>query len=73
MEGYAHAGEAAGLTVWRKVARRSSLVPRMVSGLIYRRYRHLFPSEVREAVSMLDRMVAETAANAELGGSTSGQ
>ena len=29
--------------------------------LIYRRYRHLFPSEVREAVSMLDRMVAETA------------
>jgi integrase len=41
--------------------------------LIYRRYRHLFPSEVREAVSMLDRMVAETAANAELGGSTSGQ
>lgn len=42
-------------------------------GLIYRRYRHLFPSEVREAVSMLDRMVAETAANAETGGSTSGQ
>ena len=41
--------------------------------LIYRRYRHLFPSEVREAVSMLDRMVAETAANAEAGGSTSGQ
>lgn len=40
--------------------------------LIYRRYRHLFPSEVREAVSMLDRMVAETAANAEPGGSTSG-
>lgn len=40
---------------------------------IYRRYRHLFPSEIREAVSMLDRMVAETAANAEAGGSTSGQ
>jgi hypothetical protein len=29
--------------------------------LIYRRYRHLFPSDVREAVSMLDRMVAGTA------------
>ncbi|MGH3029866.1 MAG: tyrosine-type recombinase/integrase [Gaiellaceae bacterium] len=41
--------------------------------LIYRRYRHLFPSEVREAVSMLDRMVAETAKNVELGGSTSGR
>jgi integrase len=41
--------------------------------LIYRRYRHLFPSEVREAVSMLDRMLAETTVNAELGGSTSGQ
>jgi integrase len=41
--------------------------------LIYRRYRHLFPSEVREAVSMLDRMVAETSESAELGGSTSGQ
>lgn len=41
--------------------------------LIYRRYRHLFPSEVREAVAMLDRMVAETSANAEAGGSTSGQ
>ena len=41
--------------------------------LIYRRYRHLFPSEVREAVSMLDRMVAATAGNAEAGGSTSGQ
>lgn len=41
--------------------------------LIYRRYRHLFPSEVREAVSMLDRMVAGTAENAEHGGSTSGQ
>lgn len=41
--------------------------------LIYRRYRHLFPSEVREAVSLLDRMVAETAANAEAGGSASGQ
>jgi integrase len=41
--------------------------------LIYRRYRHLFPSEVREAVSMLDQMVAETAVNAELGGSPSGQ
>jgi integrase len=41
--------------------------------LIYRRYRHLFPSEVREAVSMLDRMVAGTAENAEPGGSTSGQ
>lgn len=41
--------------------------------LIYRRYRHLFPSEVREAVSMLDRMVAETAENVEAGGSTSGQ
>ena len=41
--------------------------------LIYRRYRHLFPSEVREAVSMLDGMVAETAGNAEAGGSPSGQ
>lgn len=41
--------------------------------LIYRRYRHLFPTEVREAVSMLDRMVAGTATNAETGGSTSGQ
>lgn len=41
--------------------------------LIYGRYRHLFPSEVREAVSMLDRMVAETAATAGAGGSTSGQ
>ena len=41
--------------------------------LIYRRYRHLFPNEVREAVAMLDRMVAETAGNAEAGGSTSGQ
>ena len=41
--------------------------------LIYRRYRHLFPSEVREAVSMLDRMVTETAANADAGGSASGQ
>lgn len=41
--------------------------------LIYRRYRHLFPSEVREAVSMLDQMVAETAGNAETGGSPSGQ
>ena len=37
------------------------------------RYRHLFPSEVSEAVSMLDRMVAETAANADAGGSASGQ
>lgn len=41
--------------------------------LIYRRYRHLFPSEVREAVSMLDRMVAERAEIAEIRGSTSGQ
>ena len=41
--------------------------------LIYRRYRHLFPSEVREAVSMLDRMVAETTQNAGTGGPTSGQ
>jgi integrase len=41
--------------------------------LIYRRYRHLFPTEVREAVSMLDRMVAGTTGNAEAGGSTSGQ
>jgi integrase len=41
--------------------------------LIYRRYRHLFPSEVREAVSLLDRMVTETSTNAEAGGSTSGQ
>lgn len=41
--------------------------------LIYRRYRHLFPSEVREAVSMLDRMIAGATANAEAGGSTSGQ
>jgi hypothetical protein len=35
--------------------------------LIYRRDRHLFPSEVREAVSMLDRMIAGTGENAELG------
>ena len=41
--------------------------------LIYRRYRHLFPTEVREAVSMLDRMVAGTTPNADAGGSTSGQ
>jgi len=41
--------------------------------LIYRRYRHLFPSEVREAVSMLDRMVAKRPGNAEAGGSPSGQ
>ncbi|MGH3006551.1 MAG: tyrosine-type recombinase/integrase [Gaiellaceae bacterium] len=41
--------------------------------LIYRRYRHLFPTEVREAVSMLDRMVAGTAGNADAGGSPSGQ
>jgi integrase len=40
--------------------------------LIYRRYRHLFPSEVREAVSMLDRMVTETGPHAGAGGSTSG-
>jgi integrase len=40
--------------------------------LVYQRYRHLFPSEMREAVSMLDRMVAKTAGNAETGGSTSG-
>jgi integrase len=37
--------------------------------LIYRRYRHLFPTEVREAVAMLDQMVA---GDAEAGGSTSG-
>jgi integrase len=41
--------------------------------LIYRRYRDLFPTEVREAVSMLDRMVAGTTANAKAGGPTSGQ
>jgi integrase len=41
--------------------------------LVYRRYRHLFPTEVREAVSMLDRMVAGPAGNAEVGGSPSGQ
>jgi integrase len=41
--------------------------------LVYRRYRHLFPTEVREAVSMLDSMVAGTAGDAEAGGSTSGQ
>ena len=41
--------------------------------LIYRRHRHLFPTEVREAVSMLDRMVAKTAGIAEAEGSTSGQ
>ena len=41
--------------------------------LVHRHYRHLFPSEVREAVSMLDRMVAGAGENAELGGSTSGQ
>ena len=41
--------------------------------LIYRRYRHPFPSEVREAVLMPDQMVARTTENAELGGSTSDQ
>jgi integrase len=41
--------------------------------LVYQRYRHLFPSEVREAVSMLDRMVAESADKPETGASTSGQ
>ncbi len=41
--------------------------------LIYRRYRHLFPTEVREAVSMLDSMVAGTTTKTEAGGSTSGQ
>ena len=41
--------------------------------LIYRRYRHLFPTEVREAVSMLDRMVAGMTGNPETGDSTSGQ
>ena len=41
--------------------------------LIYRRYRHLFPTEVREAVSMLDRMVAGTTTKNEAGGSKSGQ
>jgi integrase len=40
--------------------------------LIYRRYRHLFPTEVREAVSMLDRLVAETAGNADAEGTPSG-
>jgi hypothetical protein len=35
--------------------------------------RHLFPSEIGEALSMLDRTVAETVEKAELGGSTSGQ
>jgi integrase len=41
--------------------------------LIYRRYRHLFPTEVREAVTMLDHMLTKTAENAETGDSTSGQ
>ena len=41
--------------------------------LIYRRYRHLFPSEVREAVTMLDNMLDKTAENAETGGPASGQ
>jgi integrase len=41
--------------------------------LVYQRYRHLFPTEVREAVSMLDRMVAGSSGNAEAGGTTSGQ
>lgn len=40
--------------------------------LIYRRYRHLFPSEVREAVSMLDRLIADMAVTADVGGRTSG-
>lgn len=37
--------------------------------LIYRRYRHLFPNEVREAVSMLGRLVAKTAVSTGEGGS----
>ncbi|HET7137354.1 MAG TPA: tyrosine-type recombinase/integrase [Gaiellaceae bacterium] len=41
--------------------------------LIYRRYRHLFPSEVRDAVSMVDRMVAETATKTAGRGQPSGQ
>ena len=28
-------------------------------GLIYRRYRHLFPSEIRTAVGLLDALVSE--------------
>ena len=56
------------------VAVASPLPATIPSTLVaYRRYRHLFPSEVREAVSMLDQMVAETAGNAELGGTPSGQ
>lgn len=40
--------------------------------LIYRRYRHLFPSEVRDAVSMVDRLI-ETAEKRGLEDSSSGQ
>ncbi len=29
-------------------------------GLVYRRYRHLFPSEVRAAVGLLDALVSDT-------------
>ena len=35
-------------------------------GLIYRRYRHLFPSEIRTAVGLLDALVLE-----EIGSETS--
>jgi integrase len=40
--------------------------------LIYRRYRHLFPSELKEAVSMLDRIVEKSVETAETGGTSGG-
>ncbi len=38
-------------------------------GLIYRRYRHLFPSEVRDAVGLLDVFVSGTNATDAADGS----
>ena len=40
--------------------------------LIYRRYRHLFPNELKEAVSMLDRIIEKSAETAETGGTSGG-
>lgn len=41
--------------------------------LVYRRYRHLFPSEVRDAVTMVDRLIAETVKTPPREGVPSGQ
>lgn len=40
--------------------------------LIYRRYRHLFHNELKEAVSMLDRIVEKSVETAEPGGTAGG-